>query len=612
MDPSRENPQEYLRQAIDAEIKSLEGSIRALRHRRNALAPVSSLPTEVITAIFSFLRLPGSSTLGGKPDHLEWLRVAHVCYQWRDIALNLPLFWSHVDFTTVTLAGAAEILARAKKAPLHLMARLPDGDIRNIRFSAFELELHTRVSYIRHLTISADSSRLRMTLKGLVSPAPMLEYLSLTHPGPPWQQEFVPDTLFDGTTPRLSCLELYNNNISWKSPLLKGLKILEMHTPSPNARPSIDVWIDALDEMPQLRRLVLHSASPSSPDFPFDVERTVTLPSLTHLEISDTPWELAFALAHLILPALTSLCVIPKHSLYDSAGTDMQNILPYVARHAHGPQDTEPFQSILFRNDINCIEILAWTLPDVDVELPNLTACLDAMHSARVAFFIMNDDEDWIDGFDMKIFDAVMESLPLDGLATLTVQNRTRTLDEQFWLRHVPRWPLLRCIRLSPYAWRGFRGMLLEDNVGCESPLLPSLTKLALINTALCPRRTLRLCDALMKRVEQGVPLETLDLRTCLSSSRVIELLSEIVVDVLGPEETLKTGAKILSASIAREICLEDSSGTEDYDEDEPDTGSDDVVRDIWEIDDDECEYKEDEHEYDEDEYDEDEEDHED
>ena len=264
-----------------------------------------------------------------------------------------------------------------------------------------------------------------------------------------------------------------------------------------------------------------------------------------------------------------------------------------------------------FRNDIKCIEIIAWTLPDVDVESPDLTACLDAMRSPRVAFSVMNDD--WIDGTDIKVFDAVMGSLPLDDLVTLTAQNRTRTLDEQFWLHHVPRWPLLRRVRLSPYASRGFRGMLLEDNVGRESPLLPSLTKLVLVNTALCPRRTLRLCDAFMKRVEQGVPLETLDLRTCLSSSRAIELLSKIVVDVLGPEETLKTGAQILSASIARDLYLEDSSVTEDDDEDEPDSGSDDVERDFWDIDDEEYEYKEDENEYDEDGYedDEDEEDYE-
>ena len=190
-----------------------------MKHRLNALAPVLSLPTEVIAAIFSFLRFPGTSQLSRKPDHhLAWLYVAHVCHLLR---VDLPLFWSQVDFANLTFAGAAEILARAKNAPLHLQARGLDCHWNDAGFSGFEKELQAHVSYISHLTISADS-RLRETFGGLVSPAPSVEYFSLTHPGSPWLRVFVSDKLFDGTTPRLSSLELYNYNISWTSPLLKS------------------------------------------------------------------------------------------------------------------------------------------------------------------------------------------------------------------------------------------------------------------------------------------------------------------------------------------------------------------------------------------------------
>ncbi|KAI9453567.1 hypothetical protein BJY52DRAFT_835882 [Lactarius psammicola] len=176
MDPSQANPQECLRKAIDAEIESLEGSIRALRLRRNALAPISSLPAEVITTIFSSLHLHvtlSAFKLGEEPDldDLAWLRVAHVCHQWREIALNQPLFWGHVDFTTISSAGAAEILARAKTVPLYFEARIHDDFWGNARFSAFQKELHTRVSHICHLGISAKPFHLHRILEGLVSPA---------------------------------------------------------------------------------------------------------------------------------------------------------------------------------------------------------------------------------------------------------------------------------------------------------------------------------------------------------------------------------------------------------------------------------------------------------
>ena len=81
---------EGLQQTIDAEIKSLEESVRALKLRRNALSPISSLPLEVFIAIFSHLCLPGTSSSpdSGMPDsdyHLTRLRVSHVCHQWGEI-----------------------------------------------------------------------------------------------------------------------------------------------------------------------------------------------------------------------------------------------------------------------------------------------------------------------------------------------------------------------------------------------------------------------------------------------------------------------------------------------------------------------------------------------
>ncbi|KAN0139131.1 hypothetical protein V8E53_003020 [Lactarius tabidus] len=93
-------------------------------------------------------------------------------------------------------------------------------------------------------------------------------------------------------------------------------------------------------------------------------------------------------------------------------------------------------------------------------------------------------------------------------------------------------------VDLAPRSARGFIEMLLEDDGGCERPLLPSLTDLRLIENSLFGGWISRLRDTLMKRVEQGVPLEVLDLRTCSAPGPVVRLLSEIVVDVWGPTES--------------------------------------------------------------------------
>jgi hypothetical protein len=111
---------------------------------------------------------------------------------------------------------------------------------------------------------------------------------------------------------------------------------------------------------------------------------------------------------------------------------------------------------------------------------------------------------------------------------------------EEFWCGLLPFLPLLRRVRLAPSALRGFIKALLGDNA--ENPLLPSLTELTLVNIPLNEDWTLFLLDALMKRVEQGVPLETLDLRMCskvYSIPVAVQLLSEIVADILCPLDVL-------------------------------------------------------------------------
>jgi hypothetical protein len=123
----------------------------------------------------------------------------------------------------------------------------------------------------------------------------------------------------------------------------------------------------------------------------------------------------------------------------------------------------------------------------------------------------------------------------MNSVSTLTAQNRTR-LSKESWLRHASRLPLLEQARLVPTAVRAFGEMLSEDiPLDSGGPQLPMLTKLILLDVRLTAIRTFRLRDILIERVEQGVPLEYLDLRTCVAAHRAIQLLAEIVVDVQEP-----------------------------------------------------------------------------
>jgi hypothetical protein len=473
MNSSQENSRECLQQAIDSEIKSLEESIRVLKSRRNALSPVSSLPPEVFAVIFSLLCFPGNDVQGGNPD--PRFLVTHVCHQWREIALNQPLLWGRIDFTSISSAGAAEILDRAKSAPLYLKANLSSSHRRE-KFDAFRKELQTRVPDICHLRISASPYLLNSTLEGLISPAPSLDHLSLSscrgHGRSRMRMDndrsYIPDTLFDSSTPRLSYLELCDCNISWRSPLFKGLKHLKILTPSASARPGLAVWLSALDEMPQLTTLTLHLASPISPRFPFDVERTAMLPSLTRLELFASPEDCALALAHLDLPALASVSLTVQ--LLHTSG--VKKLLPFVIPHAHGLQDTLPLQCVLIRSISNHADILAWPVPNIDakVTVHDLPTLLPATLPTRVLLSFRSRDNGFTPEERLEILDMGLACLPLDGLVMLAADELSSRWDEHrlktqhFWHHLLPKWPLLKCVGLSVPAAHGFLATLLDDN----------------------------------------------------------------------------------------------------------------------------------------------------
>ena len=334
--------------------------------------------------------------------------------------------------------------------------------------------------------------------------------------------------------------------------------------------------------MPQLKTLTLLQASPIAPNAPLpsNIKHTITLPSLTLFDIHSSVRDCGLALAHLVLPALTSLRV--RANTCHPNGNDVLEILPYVTRHVHGIHHTQPLKTVIVNDYIQCVGILTTPFPDInffaklsefnfdDIKPPNKFTTPHTMHSVRVSI-----SGDWTGFTHTEVFDAMMATFPLDGLATLDL-GRLTWLKKQFWLRDAPQWHLIQCIRLRSRAASAFREMLLEDNEGRESPPFPLLTKLVLSNSTLSARRTLHLCNALMNRVEQGVPLETLDLRTCFATRRAVELLSEIVTEVLGPEGFFKEAAQRRSKwdyTARGHFVANDSSGedTDSGDDDESD-----------------------------------------
>ena len=131
--------------------------------------------------------------------------------------------------------------------------------------------------------------------------------------------------------------------------------------------------------------------------------------------------------------------------------------------------------------------------------------------------------------------------------------------------------------------------MLLEDNGGREKPVLPSLRELVVDRATSDGLSELPIFDTLTKRVEQGVPLDMLDLRTCQytwDTDDAVQLFRKIVVNVLRPVPSERQRITSTWDAFARGLFTEDRISDEDTDDDGGDNDDEDEDEDDDEDDD--------------------------
>ena len=336
-------------------------------------------------------------------------------------------------------AGAAEVLIRAKTAPLYLKARTIRWS--GAKFEAFEEQIKAHVYHTRHLSFKASPEHLKM-FEQLVSSAPSLESLSIE------DQEtsqiystlspvIIPDNLFDEIPPKLTYLRLYNCGIRWQSPFLKGLRELELFSFPGKAQITFYSWLRALEQMPQLERLVLRHGFPSDLVVLSDrLKLTVDLPSLTELRISTSTSECVVLLDHLVLPVLTRLYA--NIQIGSSTDLSVNRLIQCVAQNAHGLQDTEALQSLFIWSTRARADLVAWTMPRLDSDdgLRNSIDLPDRTRPARFEFSTRWDST----GSEMGIqqYNALLAALPLNSISSLTVKGCT-PLGREDWRSHASR-----------------------------------------------------------------------------------------------------------------------------------------------------------------------------
>ncbi|KAF7343264.1 hypothetical protein MVEN_01758300 [Mycena venus] len=222
---------------------------RALRTRRNSLASISRLPTEILTSILELCPKIDSDLSEFEPSKFVLgLTVSHVCRRWREIAMKSSQFWSYIALSQPR--WALEMLHRSRATPLVVAVSFESSGIKHIAARDLVLAQISRIRQL-HLHLPQRSS----IPNSLLFTAPLLDTFHLHYSGP--SEISVDMPLFGGgETASLRHMSLQYCLLTWDSPLFDNLVSLELiHSP---------VHVGLLARMPYLRALTLVESFPQT------------------------------------------------------------------------------------------------------------------------------------------------------------------------------------------------------------------------------------------------------------------------------------------------------------------------------------------------------------
>ena len=304
--------------------------LRLLGSWRNRLAPINRIPPEVLTLVPDFW----------ERHHKDQATIAvtHVCRAWRQVFTSLPHLWT--DFDCEDTDKTLVYLERSESSPIDLRLKRVESLSPHDPFLQVVPRAATR---LRSLDILGTPENLQDITAQLSHPTPLFTSLAIgvdrecsLHDGPT-----IPTTLFDGNLSSVRELRLtwIRTDLPWRN--MTNLTSFTLRYTLLGNFPTKDL-LDFLETAPRLRKIHLHSITPTSG---VQHGRLVSLACLKRMDIlgGGPAYRL---LDHLLIPIGAKLT--------SQIGVDL---LPARGRHIQWPpprvseEPWEPFQ--LYRNPLS-------------------------------------------------------------------------------------------------------------------------------------------------------------------------------------------------------------------------------------------------------------------
>ena len=376
-----------------------EGALWTVRNQNNPFQPkcsINELSTEILEHIFKLGVEMEAEGEEGKEDDDGWedisddnsddddmsdsstnnagsgerplfILISHVCRHWRDVALNLHVFWTSIDFDnfdsdmTVQLAKAKVFIDRAQGLPLKVYIdcilhedtdkespynqmnqtrkQIVDGTSKPDPFLSLthildlvEPEVYHWGELNFHFSTYRYVQSLLSRLHKLPS-APLLKEFHLFHHEDCDFFEFFCGNdktyyfPFHGNAPLLESAIFWGVHIDWDKSLsfLHGLREFELSYHAKDVLPSYNTFIQIIKNSPNLRSLSLSVSGPAlAKGAQFDDEgqwgpEPIEIPSLHYLMLhSQEPQYASALIQHFYFPNLRGLSLDFKEEDYTS------------------------------------------------------------------------------------------------------------------------------------------------------------------------------------------------------------------------------------------------------------------------------------------------------
>ncbi|KAJ7141713.1 hypothetical protein C8R43DRAFT_587161 [Mycena crocata] len=313
--------------SLETEIEWHYAQIALLKAKRNSLAPICSLPNELLCRIFIIYAVESDTLF-----NLKWTQIMYVCHRWHDLAMATQPLWAAVQigWQKRRIPRLFEQLTRSGAAPLTFKINPYEG------YHTHSILANS--GRVRSLELRGEAKKIYQLIRSL--PECDFPILSSIDFDPTYKRdelpegfvEALPDEIFDRRMPQLRELVLHSIALPWRS--LRGITTLCLTDcgDTGSSPHTFDALLVMLAACPELHTLKLEETIP--PPIPDRRYPVVHLSALAWIRLRDDATTCAVALNHLSLPPTASVHIFPYGV---RAGPDIPELLIPIRKHLRAP-----------------------------------------------------------------------------------------------------------------------------------------------------------------------------------------------------------------------------------------------------------------------------------